>query len=100
MSAKVKRRMYAECDRSSTLPMCSEAHSTGEDKVKNNAADAIPEIDSVCREAKTEFLLKWSAENMPNTIVKMRKSVQSKKEDRQEKRIVRCTVNEIIFFLV
>ena len=68
-------------------------------KVKNNAANAIPEVDPVCREAKTDFLLKWSAENMPNTIVKMRKSVQSKKkEDRQEKGIVRCTANEIIFF--
>lgn len=51
--------------------------------VKNNAADAIPEVNLVCREAKTDFLLKWSAENMPDTIVKIRKSVQLKKEDKQ-----------------
>jgi hypothetical protein len=45
-SAKVKRRMYAKCDRSSTLPMSFKAHSTdmGEIEIKNNAANAIPEI--------------------------------------------------------
>lgn len=65
--------------------MCFKAHSTdkGESAVKNNAADAIPEVNLVCREAKTDFLLKWSAENMPDTIVKIRKSVQLKKEDKQ-----------------
>lgn len=48
-SAKVKRRMYAKCNRNSTLPICFEAHSTdmGEIKVNDNAADAIPEVDLV-----------------------------------------------------
>lgn len=30
----------------------------GEIKVNNNAADAIPEVDLVCGEAKPDFLLK------------------------------------------
>lgn len=72
----------------------------GEIEVKNNAADAIPEANLVRREAKTDSLLKWSAENMPDTIVKMkmRKSVQWDKEDKQEKGTGRCTANEIILF--
>jgi hypothetical protein len=37
---------------------------------------------------------------MPDTIVrmKMRKSVQSDKKDKQEKEIGRCTANETILF--
>lgn len=86
--------MYAKCNRNSTLSMCFEAHSTdmGEIKVNNNAADAIPEVDLVCGEAKPDFLLKWSAEDMPDTIVKKkRKSVQLENEDKQEKGIVGCS---------
>lgn len=62
------------------MPMCFEAHSTemGEIKVNKNAVDAIPEVNLVCREAKPDFLLKWSAEDMPDKIVKKKKSVQSK----------------------
>lgn len=36
---------------------------------------------------------------MPDTIVKKkRQSVQMEKEDKQEKGIIRCTANEMIFF--
>lgn len=87
-SAEVKRRMYAKCNRNSTLPTCFEAHSTdmGEIKVNNNAADAIPEVDLVCGEAKPDFLLKWSAEDMPDTIVKKRGSLCSWKMKTSKRR--------------
>ncbi|KAJ5960615.1 uncharacterized protein N7479_007765 [Penicillium vulpinum] len=78
MSAKVKRRMDAKCE-SSTLPMCPEVHSTdmGEIKVKNNAADAIPEGGENRFPSKMERrgYARYSRE-------KGGKSVQSKKEDK------------------
>lgn len=65
--------------------LLNQARSTdmGEIKANNNAADAIPEVSLLCGEAKPDSLLKWSAEDMPDTIVKKKEQVCADEKGKQ-----------------